>query len=87
MKNHERWAQPYALATATSGSVSVAGISIGTSGSSSGPVVCVRTNGGALVAMGAPGTRTGQVPSTNSSATASASSSSSTESTADSSTT
>lgn len=57
MRNKDHWPQPYTLATATNGTLSVAGLSLGAT-SSDGAVVCVRTSGGTMVTLGAPGAQT-----------------------------
>lgn len=58
MKNHERTPAPYLMGTCNNGSVSLAGLNIGTS-YMSGSVVCVKTNGGSLVVLQAPNINTG----------------------------
>ena len=58
MKNHERFAAPYLLATNIDGVISAAGLRVGTGNSLNGSVVCIKTNGGAIVPMQAPGATT-----------------------------
>ena len=58
VKNHERFAAPYLLATNTDGVISAAGLRVGTGSSLNGSVVCIKTNGGAIVPMQAPGATT-----------------------------
>lgn len=56
MRNQDRLSPPYVLGTMDSGQISAAGLAIAAAGSTtlSGPVVAIRTNGGAVIALPAP---------------------------------
>lgn len=56
MRNQDRLSPPYVLGTMDSGQISAAGLAIAAAGSItlSGPVVAIRTNGGAVIALPAP---------------------------------
>lgn len=66
MRNQDRIPVPYALANATNGSISIAGIPLGnTTDTEEGSTVVIRTNGGLLVTMPAYNVQTSQPPQQN----------------------
>ena len=62
MKNKDRWPAPYMLASRSNGTISVSGLTVGQAPGADGPVVCVKTNGGAIVVLAAPNAITGAAP-------------------------
>ena len=59
MKNKDRWPSPYMLASRSNGLINVSGLTIGQSQGTDGAVVCVKTNGGAIMILSAPNATTG----------------------------
>ena len=65
MKNHERFPTPYLLGHCANGTIYAAGLEIGKSNLNSGSVVCIKTNGGALITLEAPTATTNNPAPTN----------------------